>query len=387
MRVGSYLQQKYAGHADGEQLAARRGYVRTVQYLREVLRISTAEAKARLVGHERWHARRALTGEPLEPAYPAVAEAVRGGAISTRHAQEITTVVSRLPESLGPETRTDAEKYLVEKAREHDPAMLHKHAQVLVSYLDPDGLLTEEREQRARESFTLSADVHGMYKGTWWMTAETKSLVDTVIGPLAKPTGSKQSPDPRRPEKRRSDALARVFQHALNGNDLPIVAGRRPQVTLTTSVADLLLGQGVARLNHGDLVSMDTVIQTLCDADVNLAVFGGPGELLYYGRTRRTASPAQKQALFVRDGGCAFGCDTPLEYLQAHHVNEWAADDGNTDVDEMCLVCDIEHGWVHHEGWQIQMIKGRPAVIPPPWIDPDQKPRHATRNHPPALGP
>ncbi|HEX6445348.1 MAG TPA: DUF222 domain-containing protein [Streptosporangiales bacterium] len=275
----------------------------------------------------------------------------------------------------------------MERAREADPGLLRRHAQVLTSYLDPDGVLTEEREQWARESFTVSPEVHGMYLGTWWMTAQTKNLVDTVIGPLAMPTGSKAAPDPRGPEKRRADAMARVVQHALNTGDLPVVAGRRPQVTLTTSVADLLLGQGVARLNHGDLVSMDTVIQTLCDADVNLAVFGGPGELLYYGRTRRTAPPALKQALFVRDGGCAFGCDTPLEYLDAHHVQEWAKDHGHTDINQMCLVCGIEHGWIHHDGWQIQMINGRPAVIPPPWIDPDQKPRYATRNHPPALGP
>lgn len=387
MRVGSFLQQRYAGAVDDRSLAVRRGHIRTIHYLRETLRITTGEAKARLVGHERWHPRRALTGEVLEPVYPAVADAVRAGAISTRHAQEVTTAVSRLPEALGDQTKVDAEKYLVGKARECDPRELHRHAQVLADYLDPDGLLTVEREQRARESFTVSRDVHGMYKGTWWMTAETKNLVDTVIGPLAKPTGSKACPDPRSPEKRRADALARVCQRALDTGDLPLVAGRRPQVTLTTSLAELLMGQGVARLNHGDLVSMDTVIRSLCEADVNLAVFGGPGELLYYGRSRRTASPAQKQALFVRDGGCVFGCDTPLEYLRAHHIEEWAKDQGRTDIDTMCLVCDIDHDWIHHDGWHVTMTNGRPAVIPPPWIDPRQTPRYATRNHPPALGP
>ncbi|HEX6445349.1 MAG TPA: DUF222 domain-containing protein [Streptosporangiales bacterium] len=104
-RTSAYLQQKYAGEVEERGLATRRGYVRAVPYLREVLRVTTAEAKARLVGHERWHPRRALTGEPLAPAYPVVAEAVRAGALSPRHAQEITTAVSRLPEALGEQTR------------------------------------------------------------------------------------------------------------------------------------------------------------------------------------------------------------------------------------------------------------------------------------------
>jgi hypothetical protein len=112
LRVSSYLGQRYAGEVEERGLATRRGYVRTVQYLRETLRITTAEAKARLVGHDRWHPRRALTGEPLGPAYPAVAEAVRSGELSTRHAQEAIAVVSRLPESLGPDTRIEAERYL-----------------------------------------------------------------------------------------------------------------------------------------------------------------------------------------------------------------------------------------------------------------------------------
>ena len=50
------------------------------------------------------------------------------------------------------------------------------------------------------------------------------------------------------------------------------------------------------------------------------------------------------------------------------------AEGGLTDVDKMALVCDRDHTGVHAGIWTITMINGVPWVIPPPWIDPHQRP-------------
>ncbi len=64
---------------------------------------------------------------------------------------------------------------------------------------------------------------------------------------------------------------------------------------------------------------------------------------LAVGRTARTATPAQRRALAVRDRGCIIpGCGIPAEACQSHHVEDWATG-GNTDLPSLALLC-----WAHH---------------------------------------
>ncbi|MDZ4249523.1 MAG: DUF222 domain-containing protein, partial [Candidatus Nanopelagicales bacterium] len=61
------------------------------------------------------------------------------------------------------------------------------------------------------------------------------------------------------------------------------------------------------------------------------------------GRSVRLATPAQRRALAVRDGGCVIpGCDVGPEHTQPHHVTAWSLG-GATDLDSLASVC-----WPHH---------------------------------------
>ncbi len=92
-----------------------------------------------------------------------------------------------------------------------------------------------------------------------------------------------------------------------------------------------------------------------CDAGIIPAVLGGSSEVLDLGRAARTASPAQRRALALRDGGCtAPGCDRPPEWCEAHHLVPWALG-GATDVKDMALVCDAHHDVAHEDGWTIRL--------------------------------
>jgi hypothetical protein len=75
------------------------------------------------------------------------------------------------------------------------------------------------------------------------------------------------------------------------------------------------------------------------------------GVLLSMGRTVRYATPAQRRALNTRDGGCVFpGCDRPANWCDAHHVTH-CEHDGNTDLENLALLCRHHHGITQRRGW------------------------------------
>ncbi|MBL8929999.1 MAG: DUF222 domain-containing protein [Kineosporiaceae bacterium] len=121
--------------------------------------------------------------------------------------------------------------------------------------------------------------------------------------------------------------------------------------------------------------------QLLCTALISPTILDGGGAVLAHGRARRLATPAQRRAVFARDRGCVIpGCTSPPHWCDVHHVTPWAAG-GLTDVEALVLVCGHHHTAVHAGTWTIQMIDGVPWVIPPPWIDPLQRPIRNTIHH------
>jgi len=125
------------------------------------------------------------------------------------------------------------------------------------------------------------------------------------------------------------------------------------------------------RITGDGTVSAVGVAQALCDAEIVDGCVGGDGEVLHWGRARRQASPAQKAALAVRDGGCvADGCrfaDRP-DRTDAHHVAWWSRDGGATDLHNLVLLCGHHHTCAHRDGWQIHVdpVDGRRSLRPPP---------------------
>ncbi|MDR6558075.1 hypothetical protein J2809_002435 [Arthrobacter pascens] len=115
-----------------------------------------------------------------------------------------------------------------------------------------------------------------------------------------------------------------------------------------------------------------------CDADIIPVLFGSEGRILDIGRTTRIFPPHIRKALTARDQGCAFpNCTIPAPWCEAHHTTYWSHG-GPTNTDNGVLLCSHHHHLIHKEQWTIHMRSGVPWFIPPPHIDPRQKPR---RNH------
>ncbi|MFB8368251.1 DUF222 domain-containing protein [Pseudarthrobacter sp. NPDC055928] len=216
------------------------------------------------------------------------------------------------------------------------------------------------------------------------------------------------------------DGLVGACKAALATGTLPATGGLRPQVMVTIDYRDLLdrlehaTTQGpryrpqptnptlkhhntretgrVPRTgtpDHGSIpgtgsfaftgpAAPATVRKIACDADIIPVLLGSEGRILDIGRTTRIFPPHIRKAITARDHGCAFpGCNVPAPWCEAHHITYWSHG-GSTSTDNGTLLCTHHHHLVHKEQWQIQVKAGIPWFIPPPHIDPHQKPQ---RNH------
>jgi hypothetical protein len=125
-------------------------------------------------------------------------------------------------------------------------------------------------------------------------------------------------------------------------------------------------------------VTASTIRKIACDADIIPVLLGGEGRILDIGRASRIFPPHIRKALIARDRGCAFpGCTIPAPWCEAHHISYWSRG-GTTGTENGTLLCSHHHHLIHKEAWTIRLRTGVPWFIPPPHIDPGQKPR---RNH------
>ena len=165
----------------------------------------------------------------------------------------------------------------------------------------------------------------------------------------------------------------------------PGVAGDRPRIVVVMREAELReRAEQAGLLSNGQPISAGDLRRLCCDADLTPVVLGGDSEILDVGRTQRLVTPAIRQALSLRDGGCTFpGCDAPDEQCEAHHEVPWHAG-GRTALATTLLLCPHHHAMVEPprfstsghppDRWQVRLTDGHPEFIPPQRIDPAQEP-------------
>ena len=416
-------------------LAASCGQAGMAGLLAARLRLDGPVARRRVERADRVGPRRALTGEPLLPALPVLAEAVEQGAVSVEQVDVIVDAARRLPPGAPVQAVEVVEWVLVAAAEEQPPRVLRQTAAELLARLDPEGSEPVEEQIRRRRGFGLVRHPDGSATARGLLDAETAAHWLVILDALSAPrTSSKNGdetasdgagadavPDTRTAAQRRHDALLEVARLVLRSGELPAAGGVPVTVLATISMADLaraaghtpptapaartpsplldldgvegvdraglagLLARssgGLARLGHGQSISAKLLLAMACDAELIPVVFNDTGGVLAYGRGRRLASRGQRLALAARDGGCCFpGCDRPPAWTEVHHVTPWISG-GTTDIDQMCLLCSFHHRHFADAGWQVRLTGGVPVWTPPPWYDPQQRPRRNTSHHP-----
>jgi hypothetical protein len=100
-------------------------------------------------------------------------------------------------------------------------------------------------------------------------------------------------------------------------------------------------------------VSAETSRRLCCDSSVVHWLEDKKGEPLSVGRKTRTIPPATRHALQRRDQGCRFPGCTCTRFVDAHHIRHWA-DGGETNLDNLVLLCRRHHRLVHEGGFAVR---------------------------------
>jgi hypothetical protein len=93
--------------------------------------------------------------------------------------------------------------------------------------------------------------------------------------------------------------------------------------------------------------------------------------VLAYGRSRYTVPKLLFRSVAARDGGCRYpGCDRPVRFCDAHHIRHWRHG-GNTDHDNLVLLCSRHHHHVHEQNLELKLLPD--ATVDITWPDGTQR--------------
>lgn len=211
----------------------------------------------------------------------------------------------------------------------------------MLDWIDPDG--PEPDPTRRRElHLTPSAGAEG--GGTFHGHLDAAGYEKVATALTAYQQAGRVADDDRSHAQEMADALVQLADNALAAADTPMLRKHHAQVAATISAEDLLdpdVIAGAARLGSGQRVSNEVARQLACDSIITRVLFGPDGMPLNISRTQRLVPAPIRKAADARDGGCVFaGCSAPTWWCDAHHVQEWIADHGETSVANTALLCE-----------------------------------------------
>ncbi|ASR01937.1 HNH endonuclease [Gordonia rubripertincta] len=177
------------------------------------------------------------------------------------------------------------------------------------------------------------------------------------------------SPDRRSTAQIRADALEVLLDQAAMGAAIDTIGTPRTQTVLTIPTD----GSDPASPPWTGPIMQATAKRLSCDGTLIEIIIDGETVPLQMGRERRLFSPHLRRAIIIRDEFC-IKRGAPPSHTQVHHIQHWS-DDGDTELDNGCLLCQRCHTQVHHHGWDIMIGFDRhPWLIPPADIDPPRRP-------------
>lgn len=363
---------------DSRGLAQEAGFRDSAALLSRMLRISSGEARARVEHAGALAERRTTTGAPLPTQLPAAAAALRTGELGVGQLGVITSTMTLLGPGVTAEQREQVEADLVEHARSFEPRRLAILARRIRDRLEPDGPPPREPEPMAEAcgELRLRDRRDGGLGLEGWLDREAGTQFRELIEQLAKPRPASETiPDQRSVPQRQADALAELCGLARSASEAPSSAGEPPHLSVTMELEALRSAVGTATLDYsGQQLSAAQVRQLACDCKLIPVVLGGPSEPLDVGRVRRSVPLGLRRAVTIRDRGCTFpGCHRPARRCDVHHVDHWI-DNGETCLENCCLLCPKHHREVHATGWELTIHPDRVEFIPPAILDPLRRP-------------
>ncbi|WP_354260034.1 DUF222 domain-containing protein [Arthrobacter sp. OAP107] len=270
----------------------------SVEFLRDRLRISSAEARRRIGLADSVLPRTGFGGQQLPPRYEQLAAAVDTARISSRTATTITLALDRARHFTTPDHTAAMEHDLTQAAVENDADFLTRVARHWAEAIDQDGTEPSEGALRQIQGAFIRRPKHGLQHLEIFATAEQFETITTVMNTATNPrtpqqedrkdtdgngadgnsadgngagrtisggmdsggmdsagagaaapaslagSGTADPPeiclDHRSQGQKRLDGLVGALQTVLTTDTLPANGGHRPQILVTINYRDLL---------------------------------------------------------------------------------------------------------------------------------------------------
>jgi hypothetical protein len=337
-----------------------------------------------------------------EPWHAPIARAISDGTLSIDAAHALRTGLGDIDTVVTASVLADALDQLIADAATLNADQLLKRARQTRDALDAAGI--RKREQKAWDDrylriWTLDTGqvrVDGLFPPE--QGAFIRSTFDSFTSPRRGGVrfvdaeraawARRVQDDPRTTAQITCDGFIDLLKAGTTVNPNEMLSGRRPAVQILTTAApaprpggpadDVLIGPA-GEGGHGYLegnptpVSAETIERSICDSGTVEIRFDELDRPLDLGREQRLFNRAQRRALAARDGGCRWpGCERPPAFTEAHHIEHWLRDNGNTDIDQGVLLCHAHHLLLHNQRWQIFENSGRFWLRPPSTVDPGQ---------------
>ena len=148
-----------------------------------------------------------------------------------------------------------------------------------------------------------------------------------------------------------------------------LASGGKPanlQITATVQTLKDLAGAGAGEMEFSLPISAKSVQRMACDCSVTRVLLNQDSLIIDVGRSKRVIDGVMRKVLMARDKHCQWpGCERPASYCDGHHVIHWI-DGGQTNLDNVVLLCRRHHRMLHEGGWQmIRTSDGKIIVIAP----------------------
>ena len=327
------------------------------------LRITPKEITRRFRLAARIRPRRSLTGAPVSPELPELADAVQAGTVGEDHIRAVCRAVDVLPACVPPNEVAEAERSLVQHATKLDAGVVTKLGQRIADHLNPDGLFNDDDRARRRGLRLGPQEPDGMSRLQGFLDPEARAYFEAIEAAVRpgrhQPDSADKEPDARdarTPAQRCHDAFKLALETAIASGRMGLHRGHPVTVVVTTTLAeisqaaDALVDQSLpmpppARTGGGSRLPMRDLIRMAARAIHYLAVFDNhTARPLYLGRQKRVATADQRLVCYARDRGCTRpNCLESGYRCEVHHSEEWARG-GRTDADKLFFACGPNHG-------------------------------------------
>ncbi len=184
-----------------------------------------------------------------------------------------------------------------------------------------------------------------------------EARIDRLTNEIYKQDGGRDVPGhkhPRTYQQRRFDAFEQLITEdkvETSPDHKPVRRQKRSDraVVFIGATFDQAAGKDASPLDviGSDPLPRSLIDRLMCEAEFIGQIYDENGEIMRHGRRKRRHSPQQFEALVARDR-CCVECSAHWSRCEVHHLLPWnAAIAGETDIENLVLLCGDCHHRVH----------------------------------------